>query len=171
MTLPIRKANRLKNYDYNLCGSYFITICVKERHAMLSNISGPPGTSAPTVTLSEYGIIVEHALRSVGADNLPVSIDTYCIMPDHVHFILTIVGGDVLGAPDNMMSDIPQIKIVPSVITWLKKIINKQIGFDIWQRSYYDHIIRDEDEYWNVYQYIQDNPAKWLEHNRIYNHC
>lgn len=102
-------------------------------------------------------------------------------MPDHVHFILfiktgdnidapftkykqeNIVGGDVLGAPDSMTSGTPQTRIVPRVIAWLKKIINKEIGFDIWQRSYYDHIIRDEDEYWAVYRYIENNPAKWLE--------
>ena len=86
MTLPIRKANRLKNYDYNSCGSYFITICVKEKHAILSNISeslgkknkcgssgnkkssgllgnknnsGTLGTASPTVILTEYGAIVE----------------------------------------------------------------------------------------------------------------
>ena len=193
MTLPIRKANRLKNYDYNLCGSYFITICVKGKYAILSNISeslgkknkcgssgnkkssgllgnknnsgtqetknnnGTLGTASPTVILTEYGAIVEKKLHAVGTETVNASIDEYVIMPDHVHFILTLT-------PDTKTAaDAPQAQMVPRIIKWLKRTTNKEIGFDIWQRSYYDHVIRSEEEYDNVYQYIQNNPAKWLE--------
>ena len=184
MTLPIRKANRLKNYDYNLCGSYFITICVKGKHAILSNISEPLGnknkcgssgnkkssgllgnknnsgtlrTASPTVILTECGAIVEKKLHAVGTETVNASIDKYVIMPDHVHFILTLM-------PDTKTAaDAPQAQMVPRIIKWLKRTTNKEIGFDIWQRSYYDHVIRSEEEYNNVYQYIQNNPAKWLE--------
>ena len=195
LTLPERKPNRLQTYNYNTAGAYFITMCVKERHAILSEIvaqhnkdrtprdkkqCGTLGTASPTVALSEYGVIVENALQSIGNNNVNAFVEKYVIMPDHVHFILSIrtgdnidapfskykqeniVGGAVPSAPQIIISNAPQAQMVPRIMKWFKRSTNKEIGFDIWQRSYYDHIIRDEDEYWAVYRYIENNPAKWL---------
>ena len=143
MQLPVRKVNRLQGFDYNSYGSYFITICVKERHAILSNIipsiqtHGTLGTASPTISLTEYGLIVEEVLHSVGDNNVNAFIDRYVIMPDHVHFILTIVGGAVPSAPQNEPIVAPQTQMVPRIIKWFKRITNQKIGFAIWQRSYH----------------------------------
>ena len=89
-------------------------------------------------------------------------------MPDHVHFVLTIapiVGGDVPAPLEHNTSTHhnPQTQIVPRIITWFKRLTNQKIGFNIWQRSYHDHIIRDEQDYRNICQYIDENPMRWLQ--------
>ena len=177
MELQQRKPNRLKEYDYSQNGAYFITICVQNRHEILCKIvdsgyigndkSRDAGTSSPTIILTEYGEIVEMAMQSIRLDNVNLSIDAYVIMPDHVHFVLTItpiVGGDV-PAPRECNSPAPrerQMQIVPRVVTWFKRFTNKSAGFDLWQRSYHDHVIRDEQDYLNICQYIADNPMRWM---------
>ena len=109
MHLPVRKNNRLQEYDYNTAASYFITVCVHDRHAILSKIEenvrtecGTLGTASPTIELTKYGVIVESVLRSIGENGVNATIDQYVIMPDHVHFILTIVGGAVPSAPQSL---------------------------------------------------------------------
>ena len=61
------------------------------------------------------------------------------------------------------IDSLPANQIIPSVVGTLKKLINKECEEKIWQRNYYEHIIRDEKEYLEILQYIQDNPYKWIE--------
>ena len=186
MELHHRKQNRLQDYDYSQNGAYFITICTKKRHEILCNIvdsrdtennnmrytgnetSRDAGTSSPTIRFTEYGKMVETALKSIRLNDVTLSVDAYVIMPDHVHFVLIIapiVGADVPGGPQNDIPQIPrkrQMQIVPRVVTWFKRFTNKSAGFDMWQRSYHDHVIRNAEEYRAICQYIADNPARWL---------
>ena len=119
------------------------------------------------IKLTEYGMIAEEYIKSMRNDKYKIIIDAYVIMPDHVHFVLTItpiVGGDV-PAPRECNSPAPrerQMQIVPRVVTWFKRFTNKSAGFDLWQRSYHDHVIRDEQDYLNICQYIADNPMRWM---------
>ena len=75
------------------------------------------------------------------------------------------VGADVPGGPNDIPSIThePQTQIVPRVIAWFKRLTNQKIGFNIWQRSYHDHIIRSEQDYHNICQYINENPMRWLQ--------
>ena len=57
----------------------------------------------------------------------------------------------------------PTNAIIPQIVSGLKRLVNKEIGFNIWQRSYHDHVIRDEEDYYNTWQYIEGNPKRWLE--------
>ena len=91
--LPKRKPTRLKNFDYSSAGAYFVTICIKDRKRILSDIIKPVGVGAfddpltPQIQLTEIGKITEKYLLS--SENIPgVKIDRYVVMPDHIHVII-----------------------------------------------------------------------------------
>ena len=84
-------------------------------------------------------------------------------MPNHVHMILRISAEDVRRGP--VWSDAPVKASIPSLVRSWKKLTSKELGESIWQRSYYDHIIRDQREYIEIARYIEENPAKWQEDN------
>lgn len=80
-------------------------------------------------------------------------------MPDHIHLLITISSdekGRPMGAPT-----------VSTVINQLKGYVSKQVGFSLWQKSYYDHIIRDDNDYEVRWQYIENNPISWCEKHNI----
>ncbi len=107
--------------------------------------------------LSDYGKIVEKYICSINKTYTHIEIDKYCIMPNHIHFLVIILGSDS-GKP---RTPSPTNAIIPMVVSTLKRFTNKEIGFSLWQRSYHDHIIRDEQEYLMIYKYIGENPLKW----------
>ena len=109
------------------------------------------------VYLSSFGKIIRdniHRANSVYDDK---KILQYVIMPNHIHFILKI-GTGVSGTS---RAPSPTNEIVPQYVSMLKRFINKDIGFNIFQRSYYDHIIRNQKEYIAISKYIHNNPIKW----------
>lgn len=143
-----RKPNRLKNYDYSSQGAYFITICTLDRKCILSHIVGGDALIAPQTNLTRCGEIARKNIESMPG------IDKYVIMPNHIHLLIAIDGP--------MKASAPTIS-VPNLIRSFKVLVSKEIGQSIWQRSFYDHIIRDEEDYLNHLRYIEDNPAKWSE--------
>ncbi len=83
-------------------------------------------------------------------------VDTYVIMPNHIHMIIQLEQAN----NGSMWSSTPTI---PQIISTLKSLITKQIGHSIFQRNYYEHIIRNEKEYIKIFEYIKNNPLKWKE--------
>jgi putative transposase len=81
------------------------------------------------------------------------------LMPDHVHILLSVQNRK---ENSNEIS-LPVNAIIPQVVSGLKRLIGREIGFNIWQRSYYDHVIRGDEDYWNIRQYIEENPLRWVE--------
>ncbi len=153
MELPKRKNIRLENYDYSSPGTYFITICVKDRKAILSNIVVGASIARPKeIQLTQYGEIVEIAINNIPKHYPIISVDNYVIMPDHIHLLLRI-HSDIDGRP--MVAP-----TIDRVIKQMKGYITKQIGFSIWQKSYNDHIVRGLDDYKNIWEYIENNPLK-----------
>ena len=155
MTLPSRKTNRLQNYDYSESGAYFVTICTKDRKNILCDIVGANIVRPQDISLTKCGEIVKAAIENIPEYYPAVSVDKYVIMPNHVHLLLQIhseVNGRTLFAPT-----------VDRVIKQTKGVITKQIGFSIWQRSFHDHVIRSEDDYLQIWNYIDTYPAKWQE--------
>ncbi len=142
MDLPERKHNRLENFNYNENGAYFITICVKNRRRILCDIVGDDAHIVP----KKYGLIVEKYIR-----NVP-EIEKYVIMPDHIHMIIRIDNGAMWASPPT--------KKIEDIVRSLKTLITKEIGESIFQRSYYDHIIRNENDYKETWGYIENNPIK-----------
>lgn len=160
--LPIRKKNRMEKYDYARAGKYFVTICVSNRVQLLWEDVDEYGEYWE---LSKYGHIVECGIQRVGQIYKTVSIDKFCVMPDHIHAIISIEKNMCRGeqcSPDGR--DLPENESVnlSRVIKQMKGIITKEIGFSIWQKSYYDHVIRNEIEYARIWQYIEENPIKRL---------
>jgi len=157
--LPIRKHPRLKGYDYNEAGAYFLTFCTKDKCAVLGKIVGRGILDAPCIQLSEYGKITLETIEFLRKRNHGINIDKYAIMPNHVHLIVVIHGlnSGASGMPR------PTSAMIPKLISSVKRFVNKQAGLDIWQRSYHDHIIRDHAEYQRIWQYIDENPQSWME--------
>ncbi|MBR1432043.1 transposase [Ruminococcus sp.] len=166
-----RKYIRLKNYDYSSNGMYFITICAKNRNHYFSEITEDPqcvGEAAlglPNVRLTEIGKIVNNNIIMINDIYKYVSVEKYVIMPDHIHMILFISDYDTeIGGRPRAASP---TKSVNQIINGLKTISTKQIGFSVWQRSFHDHIIRNEREFLEICNYIDNNPINWV--NDIYN--
>ena len=145
MELPKRKRVRLQNFDYNQNGYYFITICTKEKQKRLCKIVGDDAHIVPL----PYGIITEKYIKSI------IGIEKYVIMPNHIHLIIKIDSG-------TMWASSPT-KSIPQLIRSFKTLTTKEIGKSIFQRSYHDHIIRDQNDYLKIWNYIDTNPAKWNE--------
>ena len=164
MDLPKRKDLRLKQYDYSSAGAYFVTICVKDRIRLLSNIIKPVGVGAlddPQIRLTPIGEIVEKYLLS--SENIPgVKIDRYVIMPDHIHIIIFLNPNEYLKRKDgSSRAPTPTNEMLPHIVSALKRFCNKEIGNNIFQRGYIEHIIRDRQDYEEHLRYIRDNPARW----------
>lgn len=152
-----RKQNRLSFYDYSQNDAYFITICTRDRERILSEVVGGGALDAPQIRFLPYGKIVDNEIKRSNEIYDHIKIDKYVIMPNHIHLIIIIQNREngTSRAPS------PTNAIIPSFISMLKRFTNKKCGEKIWQRSFHDHIIRDEADYQRIWQYIDTNPVKW----------
>ena len=146
-----RKRNRLENFDYSQNGAYFITICTQDRKEILSEIVGDDAHIVP----KPYGQIAEKYIR-----NVP-EIEKYVIMPDHIHMIIRLDNGSMWAStPTDINANKNKIA---TIVRSIKTLTTKEIGDSIFQRSYYDHVIRNQQDYNEAWEYIENNPVKWLE--------
>ena len=153
MDLPKRKPTRLRGYNYNRAGAYFITICTFEKQKLLCRIVDDGLLSPPTVTLTEAGKIVEKYIHST--DAVPhVKVDKYVIMPNHIHLLLRVENGTPWASS-------PTHAVVPQAVSAFKRLVGKALGNTIFQRSFHDHIVRNEQDYQRIWEYIDTNPYKW----------
>ena len=153
----MRKELRLKGYDYSQAGCYFVTVCIKDAHELLWE--APVGANCVRPPISSVGQLIESEIHRLSATYPCVSVNKYVIMPNHLHFIL------VISSTDNSAHG-GRTQFAPTIgriIKQFKGAITKQLGYSIWQRSFHDHIIRDDTEYQKICHYIDQNPAKWTE--------
>ena len=160
MNLPKRKPTRLREYDYSENGAYFVTICTKNRENILSEITVGTGVlDCPQSILSSYGEVANKHLINMSDFYDTIKIDKYIIMPNHIHILIQISEEEKLngssGTPTPTNSSIPQF------ISTFKRFCNKEYGINIWQRSFHDHIIRGEEDYKKIWEYIDTNILKW----------
>ena len=164
---PFRKQNRLKGYDYSTNGAYFITICTKDKAQILSHISGNKNTvgaiheSPAKVALSQYGLIINDVIKRLNV-RFNINVSNYVIMPNHVHLMIEIDNRAIRESPLQSKRS-----IISRVIGYLKMNSSKEAHYidselQLWQRSFHDHIIRNEEDYLLHLQYIDENPRKWL---------
>ena len=156
--LPNRKRLRLQNFDYSTSGAYFITICTKDRE----NLFGPVGADSISARMIEKTFL-EIIDKYNGVDS-PI----YVVMPNHFHAIITILRADMESAPT--LSEIVQSFKRYSTIEYtkmVKKGILPPFNKQIWQRSFYDHVIRNQHDYENIVKYIYENPMRW-EYDQLY---
>ena len=162
---PRRKELRLKQHDYSSRGAYFVTICVKNRKRILSSITKSVGVGAlddPQICLTETGKIVEEKLLS--SENISgVKIEKYVIMPDHVHAIIFLDPDKYSLLQDgSSRAPTPTNEMLPHIISTFKRFCHKEIGANIFQRGYIEHIIRDREDYETRVKYIAENPLLWF---------
>ncbi|MBE6779997.1 MAG: hypothetical protein E7545_03355 [Ruminococcaceae bacterium] len=168
MELKSRKPNRLENYDYSQNGAYFITICVKDRKPILSKIVGTGVPDCPRILLLPYGEIADKYIHQFNNFYEHISVIKYVIMPDHIHFLISISNGQ-------SRTPVPtrgNIKIynknstIAKFVSTFKRFCNKEFGNNIWQARYYDHIIRNQEDYNEKWDYIENNPKKYALKNQ-----
>lgn len=142
--LPVRKRLRLKKFDYSKEEIYFITICIKNRIELLGKI-----IATNYIELTKIGNISEQYIKKIEAKYKNIKLDEYIIMPNHIHLLLIV----------NKQNEIT----ISRIIKQYKMHVSKIIGYSIWQKSFYEHIIRDEKEYWKIKKYIKDNIINWKQ--------
>ena len=158
-----RKSTRLPEYNYNTPGYYFITICTEDRKPILSEIVGGGAFDAPNVALTKYGEIVQKYILS--GNRIPgIAVEKYVIMPNHIHLLLRLDGTVYLGtsrAPSPTEGRHPTNEQIPHFVSTFKRFCHRDIGKTIFQRSYHDHVVRGEQDYLKIWNYIDTNPARW----------
>ena len=165
-----RKLNRLKGYDYSRDGWYFVTICIKDRIKCLGKIENGK------MILDKYGKIAKKYWSEIPDHYNNVFLDEWIIMPNHIHGIIVIENDDktITATVGTGHCPVPTTvntgskygllsKTVKSFKEISLKTIRKQFNdFEFsWQRSFYDHIIRDEKSLEKIRNYIANNPLKW----------
>jgi len=170
MPIPIRKKIRLQHVDYSHPGYYFITICSKDRANLFGNQVGAGLVSAQSdvskiVELSKIGQIIKKQWQDIPNQFENVGIDEFVIMPNHIHGILILNNpGKRAGArPAPTVSDIIcsfKSKCSVHYLKYIKKN-NLKVSGEIWQQSFYEHIIRKEESLDEIREYIAFNPLNW----------
>ena len=156
--LPQRRSIRLSDYDYSGSGVYFITICAHERRCLFGAVI------AETVRLSPLGRVVEAEWLRSSEIRREIELDSYVVMPNHLHGIVAIdqsVHIDALKPRSRRRSLGSFVNAVKATTTRRINEMRATPGAAVWQRNYYEHIVRSEDELNRIREYIAINPAKW----------
>jgi len=162
MQLVKRKRMRLEGYDYSQNGGYFVTFCTYDRRCILPRIHTGNERNRASVELTELGQIVDDTLMELSAQ-YGTRIAAYSIMPNHIHMILLIEDAEItvgrfVGAVKSVVSN-----------RWRKICDSRNILMGrLWQRDFYDHILRSEADYLEKLKYIDENPDKWMQ-DELYN--
>jgi REP element-mobilizing transposase RayT len=168
MDIPVRKHPRLRDYDYSQNGPYFVTVCTRNKERILSSIVGHalklafnaastlPSDLGINIKLTCYGKIVDKHIKLIPIYYKHITVDNYVIMPNHIHMLLRFE------SEENENENVSKVNLM-TFIRSFKTFITKELRKSIWQDSFYEHIIRDERDYYSHWQYINDNPARWLE--------
>jgi len=162
-----RRSLRLRDYDYSQPGAYFVTICTKDHLHQFGEIRGND------IKLNERGSIVEKIWKEIPEHFTNIKLDEFIVMPNHVHGILLLddtpnCRGTACRAPTVEGFGKPVKGSLPTILRSFKSASTHQInrlderkGISIWQRNYYEHIIRNQESLKRIRRYIQENPTKW----------
>ncbi len=180
--LPKRKHPRLKKYDYSSAGAYFITICTERRKCLLSRIENLNDASvgrglAPAVTkgieYTKYGKIAEEQLLLLEERYPYLKIDRYVIMPNHIHavFILGNRTAGARGVPRSELAELWGFRAIPrptvvDILCSYKSLTIREcrkngLADSLFQVSFFEHVIRNQEEYDQIKKYIHENPTRW----------
>lgn len=154
--LPKRKQLRLKDFDYSQNGYYFITICTHNKQNLFGDIVGATLRGRP----NHPDIMIEKWLFELENKFQNVKVCDYVIMPNHIHFIIS-QSGDHTGSPLRNIIGWFKTMTTNEYIRMVKSNIFTPFKGKLWQRNYYEHIIRDENDYMTKAEYILNNPIKW----------
>lgn len=172
-----RKSIRLKGYDYSQAGLYFVTICVQDRKCLFGDIVNG------AMILNDAGRMVENEWLKLPQRFPNITLHEFVVMPNHFHTIMEIVGATLVvaqndgGQPDmgqpQGIAPTTKPKTVGDMVGAFQSIVTveyirgvKQLGWQpfngkLWQRNYWEHIIRNEQSYHQIAEYIVNNPKNW----------
>lgn len=151
--LKERKKNRLKGFDYTSDRLYFVTSCTQDRNHFFGEITNQQ------MVYNEMGLVAYEQWNWLQKQYPYIVSHAFVVMPNHTHAVLEI---------RSELADDKKIKPLSDLIGAYKTTSSKQIhlyGYSEfkWQRSFHDHIIRNEYSYWNILNYIENNPKKWCD--------
>lgn len=136
-------------------GAYFITVCTENRKNLFWMDARAITVGPENVPLTNLGAIVLQCILDIPKHYPAITVDHFVIMPNHIHLLLQIhtddTGRSVI-APT-----------ISTVVRLMKGAVSKQAGFSVWQKGFYDHVIRNDQDYQEIWNYIEGNPSKWSE--------
>ena len=146
MDKPVRKPTRIPNYDYSKDNYYFVTICTYEKKCIFGTVR----------EIGRYGKIAADSIDTLSSHYSNVSIDKYVVMPNHIHMIV-VIGCKI------EISDNPTLsQIIGAYKSEVTRLIHQSAPNEqIWQRSFHDHVIRNQRDYDRIWNYIHTNPMRW----------
>lgn len=160
-----RHSIRLKGHDYSSAGSYFLTLCTYQKTCLFGHIANAQ------MHLSPVGKMIKAAWEEIPYFYTSFEIGPFQIMPNHLHGIIRIVADPLVNLQVQGRGQGPA-PTVGNIVGRFKSLTTKRLRDDavlrfklaegkLWQRSFYEHIIRSEDEYYQTRQYILENPMLW----------
>ena len=162
-----RRSLRLPRFDYTQQGAYFVTVCTRSRACVFGEIVNGE------MQLNDSGRVAQRVWEEIPTHFLQVEIDAWVVMPNHVHGVLVITGphvGATHASPLQRAGAGPPKRSIGAIVGSYKSAVSKRInamrgtpGAAVWQRNYYEHVIRNEAALNRIRQYIVDNPARWAE--------
>ena len=160
-----RRSIRLKDFDYSQAGAYFVTICTYNKKCLFGKVIS--GEMQP----NECGRVIEEEWLKTAEIRKNVELDVFVVMPNHFHGILVIEDkcrGTVHRAPTLEQFAKPTSGSLPTIVRYFKSAVTRRINdlrgtsyTPVWQRNYYEHVIRNEDDLNEIREYIANNPVKW----------
>ena len=166
----------MAGYDYSRAGAYFVTVCVNSRQNLFGDIEDGK------MALSDAGRMADKWWRELFEKYKEIEKDEYCVMPNHMHGIIQIVGADLCVRPNNDSCVRPHTPLgehigspLHKMVQWFKTMSTNEYIRNVknknwlpfskhfWQRNYYEHVIRDDNDLNRIREYIVNNPAKWEE--------
>jgi putative transposase len=150
-----RRAMRLRGCDYSQNGAYYLTLCTQHRLCLYGEIIDDK------MELNDAGRMIERFWLEIPKRFTNVELDLYVVMPNHMHGIVAIAGK----ASDTIPAMMQQFKTFTTnaYIRGVKKENWQSFPGKLWQRSYYDHIVRNEAELNAIRHYIETNAVRWNE--------
>jgi len=157
MELPKRKPTRLKDYDYSSPGAYFFTICTQNREELfeIENVGNDLCVVAP-----RQNRIIHKWIKETENKFNNIKIDKYVVMPNHIHIIVMITERHTGRSLHDVMRWF-ETMVTNEYIRDVKSGVLKPFNDRLFQKSFHDHIIRGEEDYRKIWEYIDTNPLKW----------
>ena len=157
-----RRSIRFQYYDYALSGAYFITIVTQNRKCLFGHIVAGEFRS------NNRGQIVQDEWEKSAQIRKEIELDAFVVMPNHVHGIVVISATAGRATGRSPLQSGPSRRSLGAFVGGFKAVVTKRIntsrgfsGISVWQRNYFEHIIRNEDSLNSIRRYILDNPLRW----------
>lgn len=167
-----RRSIRLRGYDYAQVGAYFVTVCTQNMEHLFGDVL------CGTAVLSEAGEMVQTVWEELSLNYSGIGTDAFVVMPNHIHGVVILSAPSATGQPSfdqtqESQAVTPTRMALPDVVHRFKTLTTKRytdgvkhrgwkrFSGRLWQRNYWEHVVRDEDELGRIREYIMENPAKW----------